>query len=256
MSNRPDDDIEIIPPSRAVQTRPSANRGLAEVRHSTPPRANPGGILSSMPMRWEANAQAKTYAAFARRTSAERALVEADTELGESLIKNVRMRHRFAELPEILATDRTKRQVQRNEELRELRHQVEMAETRRMQELAIADTSLTDARTGLMQARERLTVAQTGLLDAEQALMAQRDHGGRYHELGWKQKNGERELYIEEQEAVLSEHRKRAGRSTQDELQHASDSELLQRRAEMNADGHDTRAVDDVLARRSVATRR
>ena len=256
MSNRSDDHIEIIPPSRTIQTRPAGSRDLAEVRHSTPPRANPGGILSSMPIRWEANAQAKTYDAFARRTVAERALVEADTELGESLIKNVRMRHRFAELPEILATDRTRRQIQRNEELRDLRHQIEMAEARRMQELAVADMSLADARTGLTHARERLTVAQTSLLNAEQAFQAQRDHGGRYHELGWKQKNGERELYIEEQEAVLIEHRKRAGRTAQDELQHASDNELLQRRAEMNADGHDTRSVDDVLARRSVATRR
>lgn len=256
MSNRPDDDIEIIPPSRAVQPRPSANRDLAEVRHSTPPRANPGGILSSIPMRWEANAQAKTYDAFARRTVAERALVEADTELGESLIKNVRMRHRFAELPEILATDRTKRQIQRNEELRGLRHQIEMAETRRMQELAVADTSLADARTGLTHARERLTVAQTSLLNAEQAFQAQRDHGGRYHELGWKQKNGERELYVEEQEAILSEHRKRVAGAAQDELQRASDTELLQRRAEMNADGRDTRAVDEVLARRNISARR
>jgi hypothetical protein len=229
---------------------------LAEARHSTPPRANPGGILSSMPIRWEANAQAKTYDALARRTVAERALVEADTDLGESLIKNVRMRHRFAELPEILATDRTRRHIQRNEELRDLRHQAEVAGARRMQELAIADTSLADARIGLTHARERLTVAQTSLLNAEQALQAQREHGGRYHELGWKQKNGERELYVEEQEAILSQHRKRIAGTAEDELQHASDNELLQRREEMNADGRDTRSVDDVLARRSVATQR
>jgi hypothetical protein len=256
MPNRPDENFEIIPPSRAVQARPPENRDLAEVRHSTPPRVNPGGILSSIPIRWEANAQAKTYDALARRTVAERALVEADTDLGESLIKNVRMRHRFAELREILATDRTKRQIQRNEELRDLRHQVEVAEARRMQELAIADTSLADARIGLTHARERLTVAQTSLMNAEQALQAQREHGGRYHELGWKQKNGERELYIEEQESVLSDHRKRLSRTAQDELQQASDDELLQRRAEMNADGRDTRAVDEVLARRSISAKR
>jgi hypothetical protein len=93
------------------------------------------------------------------------------------------------------------------------------------------------------------------LLNAEQQCEGQAEHGGRYHELGWKQKIGERELYVEEQEAVLSEHRKRVA-NAQNDLNRASDEELVQRRAEMNADGVDTREVDEVLARRNGRARR
>src|SRR5689334_9000942 len=119
MSNRSDQNIEIIPPSKSLRARSSESREIAQERHTTALRAEPGGILSTLPTRWEANAQAKTYGALERRAIAERALVEADTELGKSLIANLKMRHRFGELPEILATDRTMRQIQRNEELRD-----------------------------------------------------------------------------------------------------------------------------------------
>ena len=248
MADRSNGDVEIIPPSRSLRT--SRSQELTEARQSTPHRANPGGILSSLPIRWEANAQAKSYDAQTRRTSAERALVEADTELGHALVRNVRMRHEFAELPQILATDRTKRQIARAEEIRDLYHRVEIAENRRMRELAEAEIVLTDARSNLTRAHERLTTARTGLLNAEQQYQAQAEHGSRYHELGWKQKIGERELYVEEQEAVLNEHRKRVA-NAQNDLNRASDEELIQRRAEMNADGVDTREVDEVLARRS-----
>lgn len=250
MSNRSDDEGDIIPPNRAIQMRPSRTRELAEARNVAPRRANPGGVLSSLPIRWTANAQTKTYDALARRTSAERALVDADTELGHSLIKNTRMRHEYDELPQTLAADRIKRQIKRVEELRELQHHADVAESRRMREQTDADTALTDARTSLTRARERLTASRTGLLNAEQEYEAQRQHGGRFHELGWKQKNGERELYVEEQDAVLAEHRKRVADASQNELQRASDAELLDRRAEMNADGIDTRPVDNELSRR------
>jgi hypothetical protein len=143
MAGRSDDDVEIIPPSRGL--RASRRHELAEGRQSTPHRAKPGGILSSLPIRWEANAQAKSYDAQTPRTSAERALVEADTELGHALVKNVRMRHEFAELPQILATDREKRQVARAEELRDLYHQVEIAENRRLDRCAVESNPRTRA---------------------------------------------------------------------------------------------------------------
>lgn len=195
----------------------------------------------------EVRRQARTYDALTTRTISERSLVEADTALGNSLIKNARMRHEYDELPQTLAADRAKREIKRADEVRDAYHQVEMAENRRMSERTQADIALTDARTGLTAARERLTMARRGLLNADQALEAQRLQGPRYHDLEWQRKVGEQELYVEEQQAILAEHRKRVARAEADPG--GTEEELLERRAELNADGLDTRVVDAALER-------
>jgi hypothetical protein len=244
MSSR-DDKYEIIPPSRAVAPRPS--RSALTPARPQPLRIDTGGIISSIPKRWEANSNTRTYDAFARRANAQRALVDADTSLGKSLIANARMRHEFSELPDILATDRAKRQLARYEELRDLRHQVELAEARRQEQLADAEVALTQTRTRLTAAREQLTIARRGQLNAEQEFDAQREHGRRYHDLGWQHRIGEYELSVEEQKAVLSEHRKRTACAEDDVA--SAEEELLQRRSEMNADGLDTAKIDAKLER-------
>jgi hypothetical protein len=240
-----DDEYEIIPPSRALAMRPTRS-SLAPVRPQ-PLRVDTGGVLSSIPKRWEANSNARTYDAFTRRTNSQRALVEADTALGNSMIANARMRQEFSELPEILSTDRTRRQIGRYEELRDLRHNIDLAEAKRQEQLAAADVTLTETRTRLASAREQLTSARRGLLNAEQEFDAQHEYGPRYHELGWRQRIGEYELSVEEQRAVLSEHRKRVAHA-EGEVGSTAE-ELIRRRAELNADGADTRHIDAELER-------
>ncbi|MEA2889568.1 MAG: hypothetical protein QOI05_361 [Bradyrhizobium sp.] len=248
-----DDDIEVIPPSRSnLPARRSGSSEVAPRRASTAPvRVRPpSGIIPSALVRMEARRESRTYDALTTRTNAERSLVEADTALGNALIKNARMRHEYDELPRTLAVDRAKREIKRVDEVRDAYHQFEMAEHRRATERAHADVTLTDARTGLTTARERLTMARKGLLNADQELEAQRQNGSRYHDLEWQRKIGERELYVEEQQAVLAEHRRRTGGGTGDT------GDLYQARDEMNADGRDTRAVDLEIERNKARSRK
>ncbi len=245
-----EDDMEIIPPARS--NLPAHRSGSTEI---TPGRAStapvrvrpPSGIISSALTRMEARRTTRTNEALTTRTNSERGLVEADTALGHALIKNARMRHEYDELPQTLAADRAKRELKRIDEVRDAYHQVEMADARRTAERAQAHIAVTDANTGLTTAREQFTRARTSLLNAEQELEAQRQHGGRHHDLGWQHRNGERELYVEEQKAVLNEHRKRVAQ-TENDLG-ISEAELLERRNELNADGLDTRVVDAALER-------
>jgi hypothetical protein len=238
-------DIEIISPSRSVQnSRPSATIPVDRA-FTAPRRQNPGGLITSHPIRWYANAQANSYEALARRSAGERALVDADTELGHALFRNAQMRHEYAELPQTLVVDRHKRELKRDGEIRDLHHQLEVAEANRQLELAEIETQVTRARSDLTHARTQLTVAQRGLLNAEQELEGQRQNGSRYHALGWEQRIGERELAVEEQRAILSEHRHRVASA-----QSRFEDDLFARRAEFNADGLDTSAIDATLQRR------
>ena len=254
MGSRSDDDMEIIPPTRStLPARRSNSTELAAAQANVSRLVNPGGVVSSALTRMEARRHARTYDALTTRTNSETSLVEADTTLGHSLMRNARMRHEYAELPRMLATDRAKREIGRIEEVRDAYHRLEMADARRLNEQAQADAALTETRTGLTVARQRLTMARKGLLNAEQELEAQRQHGGRYHALDWQHKTGERELYVEEQQAILNEHRKKVAHSAE---QCASEEELLEQRAQMNADGLDTGAVDLAIERGKARSRK
>jgi hypothetical protein len=241
-----DKEYEIIPPSRAVTAGEPRRFALAPA-NPQPLRADTGGIISSIPRRWQANSDTRTYESYTRREHAQRALVEANTALGHSLVANARMRHELMELPEILATDRLKREIARREELRGLQHQGEVAEARRREELTEREAALTQSLTLLASAREQHVIARRGLLNAEQEFEAQHANGLRYYELGWQQRIGEYELSLEEQKAVLAEHRRRV-EATDGQVGVAEDK-LIRRRAEMNADGLDTRDIDAEIAR-------
>src|SRR5688572_18599772 len=109
-----DHDIEIIPPSRPVANATTASTAPAP---PTPYRHNPGGMITSIPLRWQSESHTKTFDAYTRRSVAERKLVEADTELGHALVENQRMRQEYSELPQILAADKAGRALKRGEEL-------------------------------------------------------------------------------------------------------------------------------------------
>ena len=176
--------VEIIPPSRLpANTGHGAGRELS----SYVARENPGGIISSTLTRWEAERHARVYGALAARTRAEADYFDAQSGAIESYIKRAKAGYRLAELPEILATDRARRRADRAEELREIQHQRDLAETRRRTEMAHL---------------------QSTLVDAEQALQAQRDHGYLTHSLAWKRKHCELlniELDAAERRALLRE---------------------------------------------------
>jgi hypothetical protein len=197
---------------------------------------NPGGIISGGPKRWLADRQSRTLDAFTRRDVAARKLVEADTALQDSLIENYRVRQRVAEVPQLLATESAMRAMRRSEEIRELTHQIDVAERRRAREIAQADLDAYPTR--------------TALLDAEQKLQAQREYGPRHYALDWEQRINERELYVAEQRIALADHARRAGAEdfTLEELQAA--------RADLNADGADTTPIDRAIERKLMQQQR
>jgi hypothetical protein len=229
--------VEIIPPSR---------RGLPARRSEHVPtasRVNPGGIVSSTLMRWEANRHSRTISAVAERTRSEAALFDAQTQLAESYVKRQRAAARVQELPEIIANDHAIRRTERWEALRQAQHQHEMSEVHRQTELAHADRALVDAR---------------------QALRAQRDHGYASYELEWRKRACdllEVELTMEERKAILREHRADlcGGADGGGLPRNASDDEveeaLHEARAQLRASGLDTGKIDAVLARRATASK-
>ncbi len=227
--------VELMPPSKGRSLALRSNNVPVPV---TPPRMNPGGIVSSTLIRWEANRHARAISAVAERTRAEASLFDAQTQALEAYAKRQRAGARVQELPEIIANDRAIRRAERAEELRQIQHQSELAETRRQTDIAHADCALVDAR---------------------QALQAQRDHGYDSYALEWKKRKCEIldvELSTAERKAVLREHmsefedsaesgRLRPGASDND-----VDEALHEARSQLRASGLDTGRIDAVLARR------
>jgi len=229
---------EILPPTRSnvPAVRP---KGAVTV---APPRANPGGPISSTLAKWEANWQRRATSAVAERTRAEANLFDAQAQVIEAYGRRHEAAYRLQELPEVLAHERARRRVDRTEELRQVQHRHEVAEMRRQTEIAHVEAAL---------------------VDAEQALQAQRDHGGTTYELGWKRKKCEIldvELSAAERRAILREHisdldgSEREGGSRRlngDASDDVIDDALHDRRAQLNASGLDTSRVDAVIERRS-----
>jgi hypothetical protein len=225
--------VEIIPPSRAPMRRSDA-----ALVPAAPPRVNPGGLVSSTLTRWEANRHSRAISAIAERTRAEAGLFDAQTQALESYVKRQRAGARVQELPEIIANDRAIRRSERAEELRQVQHRYELAETRRQADLANADRVLVDAR---------------------QALQAQREHGYDSYALEWKKRQCEIldvELSMAERKAILREHlgeieRSREAGTLGPGVGDAEINEALhEARAQLRASGLDTRKIDEVLASR------
>lgn len=228
--------VEIIPPAGS---RLPARRSGTMIVPSAPPRVDPGGLVSSTLMRWEANRHSRAISAMAERTRAEANLFDAQTQALESYAKRQRAAARVQELPEIIVNDRAIRRTERAEELRLARHQHEMAEVRRQAELAHADRAL---------------------VDAQQALKAQREHGYDSYALEWKKRNCEIldvELSMAERKAILREHLGEFEKSSEvnglsaDAKDDEVDEALHEARSQLRASGLDTGKIDAVIARRS-----
>ena len=227
---------EILPPSRSQVPAYRENNGVVV----SPSRVTPGGVVSSTFMRWTAERDARTFTAIAARTRAEGDLFEAQSEAAESFFKRQRVLGHVQELPEIIATDRARRGAERAEELRDLYHRQEIAETRRLTELAYVEREL---------------------LDAQQALKAQRDHGYGSYELEWKKRSCEMldvELSAAERRAILRQHLaeldesepRAEAASAEPQSDAALDDALYEARAQLLANGLDTSRIDALLQRR------
>jgi len=222
-----DRDIQIIPPSRPVSNITTTSPAPAPVP-TTPYRQDVGGVISGIPRRWTANAQADTFDTYTRRAVAQRKFVEADTELGGALISNRRMQQEYSELPQVLDADKLCREIKRNEEICEEYHRVALNDKRRAQESEAAEL-------GRYPIREQL-------LDAQHRLDALRQYGPQYHALQWEHRINERELMVEEQRVVLRDQRQQG----RDEL---SLDELYAARDQLSADGADTTPIDRAIER-------
>jgi len=226
---------DILPPLRTLPTKTRETATPTIV----PSRVQPGGIIDSTMMRWEANRHARAFTAVAGRTRAEADLFDAQTQLVEAYGGRQRAVARLQELPEIISNERAKRRVERAEELRQVEHRHELTEARRMTEIAHAETTL---------------------VDAQQALRAQREHGYTTYELAWKKKNCEMldvELSAAERRAILREHvaqlevPKDRGASLGSEVgDEVIDDALYERRGQLLAAGLDTSCIDAVIERR------
>jgi hypothetical protein len=226
--------MEILPPVRTSLPARRVEGGLP----AAPPRLNPGGIVGSTLMRWEAQRHSRAISALADRTRSEAALLDAQTTALESYVKRQRAGARVQELPEIIANDRAIRRTERAEALRQVQHQYESAEVRRQTEIAHADRALVDAR---------------------QALKAQREHGYDSYALEWAKRKCEIldvELSIEERKALLREHMAAmdASSDAQGLRADAGDDDIEEAlhdaRSQLRASGLNTGMIDAVLVRR------
>lgn len=233
---------EILPPERPSSQVTRRDTTTVSV---SPPRIHTGGIVESTLTRWEANRQSRAVDAITRRTQSESALMKAQTEVMETYVARHRAAYRVQELPEILANDRAQRRVERANQLRDVQHRYEMAETKRLTELSHAQATLTDA---------------------QQALAAQRSYGDLTYKLAWRRKGSdmlEIELSDAERRAVLRQHTQEMdGGSSQrllstggDETEETIDDALHERRSQLAASGIDTSRVDDAIERRRARRR-
>ncbi|WP_194479221.1 hypothetical protein [Bradyrhizobium sp. CCBAU 53338] len=220
--------IEIIPPNRTIPRPRTEASALVVV-----PPVNPGGVVGSKATRWHADNQTRAFTALSERTRAEADLFDAQAKAVDSYIRRQQAGARLLELPEIIAADRYRRRAAREEEMRELNHECDLARMRRSAELARAETSLEDA---------------------NQALRAQREHGFSAYEIEWQKRQCERldiELSAEERREILREHRtaregSRPEQVSSDEITNA----LLDARRQMRASGLNTTQIDTLLATR------
>ncbi len=196
-------DVEVLPPN--PRSNLPAPVRLTPVNAPAPLPA--GDILVRPLIRFAARSRAMTYTAVGAAKRAEAEATQADADLTRARVDRALAQSEFDELPERLAQERHLRRLGRFQEIRTLEHEIAIAEvdhqvrvTRKFAELMNAETDLTLARANCTAARQRLA-------DSTQAYTAQLRHGDQHYELMWERKIGEETLYVEEQRAVLREHR-------------------------------------------------
>ncbi|GEM_PF-6449711 len=228
---------EILPPTRILPTK--AHDSVASTLVA--PRTRPGDLIESYFLRKSAARDGETYGVLARRAQAEATLFDAERELIDAYGRRTRALANLQELPEILANERAIRRSERAEDLRQAQHRYEVAEVKRLTELAQVEAVL---------------------VDAQQALRAQREYGYTTYELAWKKKYCEMldvELGAAERLAILRQHDKNLARALSPPRTQtlnanisddAIDETLHTQRSELAASGLDTSRIDSLIERR------
>lgn len=223
--------VEIIPPGRRDVR--DAEDGMRELAVARLPELD--GWLPSTATRWRADRRARTVQALTRAVEANRELIEAETRAIESRIKSHEAAERLAGVGEELERAATRRRIEHASQMRELQHREEISEIRR--------------------ATERFQ-AEATLISAEHATTVQRERGYGLLAKRFSRDELDLDLAIAEREAVLKQHLAemrqalRRSAASSSEARDAIEEALHQARAEMNAHGLNTSALDDVLERR------
>jgi hypothetical protein len=234
MAKRPGE-IEIIPPN--PRSNVPARVTLAPVNVSTRLRA--GDIWERPLIRYAARSRAMTYGAMGAALRAEAEATQAAADMHRARLDRSLALSEIEELPDRLAQERHLRRLGRFQEIRDLEHAIALEEIDHQVQVTRKSSELMQATTDLTVARADCTAARQRLADATQAYAAQLEYGDQHYALLWERKINEELLYVEEQRAVLNEHRARVALADRTRAQlhdHAADH------AEAVAD-HDTEAV-------------
>jgi hypothetical protein len=198
-------DIEILPPN--PRSNLPAQVSLTPV--TTPSRLSAGGLFERPLVRFEARSLAMTYAARGAALRAEAEATQAAADMHRARIDRATALAEYEDLPNRLADERYMRRLGRFQEIRNLEHEVALAEINHQTQVTRKSAELTQAVTDLTIARANCTAARQRLADATQAYTAQLEYGDKHYALMWERKINEETLYVEEQRAVLQEHRDR-----------------------------------------------
>jgi hypothetical protein len=230
-------EVEIIPPSRPAQpARPTP----APV--TLPARVSPGDLFLRPLVRFDADSRALTFTSLAAATYAEADATQADAELTRSLSERAIARAEYNELPERLAQERHVRRLRRAQEIRAVEHEIVLAEIDHQVRVTRGSADLMQAMTDLTLARANCTAARHRLLETTQAYLSQAQYGDRYYDLMWERKVGEETLHVEEQRAVLQEHR-------QQRLSDRTHARFHEERVDLHPDGMDATSVDAEISK-------
>lgn len=207
------------------------------------------GPIEATFTRWNAEWNATTGKAIARLKEVQASIVDADTKLSESTIRNREAAHRLEMLPERFAHERNVQQAKWGEDLRAIYRVSEINEAQHYQ-------ALTRERTALTFEQAKFVIAQAALVDAEQQLDAQKRYGETKYALTHQKQSYELlgvQLSIEELKAVHAKTVRDLGGEPA-ALPAPDDREindaLLARREQLDANGLDTSKIDTVIESR------
>jgi hypothetical protein len=198
-------EVEIIPPN----PRSSVPAPVSLTPVTVPKRLSVGSVWEAPLVRFYARSRAMTYTAHGAALRAESEATQAAADLHRARLDRALALAELDELPDRLAQERYLRRLGRFQEIRNLEHQIALEEIDHQTRATQKSAELMQATTDLTIARANCTAARQRLADATQAFVAQLEYGDQHYALMWERKINEETLFVEEQRAVLQEHRER-----------------------------------------------
>jgi hypothetical protein len=176
---------------------------------TVPKRLSVGSVWEAPLVRFYARSRAMTYTAHGAALRAESEATQAAADLHRARLDRALALAELDELPDRLAQERYLRRLGRFQEIRNLEHEIALEEIDHQTRVTRKSAELMQATTDLTIARANCTAARQRLADATQAYSAQLEYGDQHYALMWERKINEETLFVEEQRAVLQEHRDR-----------------------------------------------